>query len=141
MRIVCGAGSIKRSGVRPSVCPSVSLSHQSNAVAACGGFAVERRTRKRYRSTAPVARQQQRRSTALSSKCGDQCHVDSRVDETKHRRVSFYFRPIKMLAVFTACVSGWQHAWNYISTRWVDWTWMDRRTKISRISSWKIWQP
>ena len=38
-------------------------------------------------------------------------------------------------------VSGWQHARNYISTHWADWTWMDRRTKISRISSWKIWQP
>jgi len=43
-RIVCEA----RSGVRPSVCPSVSLSHQSNAAAACGGFAAERRTRNRY---------------------------------------------------------------------------------------------
>jgi len=38
-------------------------------------------------------------------------------------------------------VSGWQHARNYISTHWADWTWMDRRTKISRISSWEIWQP
>ena len=50
---------------------------------------------------------------------------------------------IKILAVFTACVefvSGWQHARNYITTHWADWTWMDRRTKISRISSWKIWQ-
>ena len=56
------AGSIKRSSVRPSVCPSVSLSHQSNAAAACGGFAAEHRTCKRYRSTAPGARQQQRRS-------------------------------------------------------------------------------
>ena len=61
VRIVWGAGSIKRSGVRPSV----SLSHQSNAAAACGGFAAERRTRKRYRSTAPGARQQQRRSPGL----------------------------------------------------------------------------
>jgi len=43
--------------VRPSVCPTVSLSHQSKAAAACGGFAAERRTRKRYRSTAPGARQ------------------------------------------------------------------------------------
>jgi len=45
-----------------SVCLSVSLSHQSNAAAACVGFAAERRTRKRYRSTAPGARQQQHRS-------------------------------------------------------------------------------
>ena len=42
-----------------SVRPSVSLSHQSNATAACVGFAAERRTRKIYRSTAPGARQQQ----------------------------------------------------------------------------------
>ena len=88
MRIVCGEGSIKRSGVRPSVCPSVSLSHQLNAAAACGGFAAERRTRQRYRSIAPGARQQHAaargRSTALSSKCG-QCHVDSRINEPEHR--------------------------------------------------------
>jgi len=64
--------------------PSVSLSHQSNAAAACGGFAAERHTRKRYRSTAPGARQQQRRSPALSSKCG-QCHVDSQINEAEHR--------------------------------------------------------
>jgi len=50
VRIVCGAGSIKRSGVRPSV----SLSHHSNAAATCGGFAAELHTRKRYRSTAPL---------------------------------------------------------------------------------------
>ena len=54
--------------------------------------------------------------------------------------------PIKILAAFTACVefvSGWQHARNYVSTHWADadWTWMDRRTKISRILSLKIWQP
>jgi len=48
--IVCGAGSMKRSGVRLSVCLSV----------------------------CPVIRpqQQRRHSTALSSKC-EQCHVDS----------------------------------------------------------------
>ena len=64
-----------------------------------------------------------------------------RINEAEHRLfwVTFYFRPIKILAVFT--VSGWQHAQNYISTHWADWIWMDRRTKISRISSWKIWQP
>jgi len=38
------------------------------------------------------------------------------VNEAEHRWVSFYFRPIKILPVFTAYVefvSGWQHAWNY----------------------------
>jgi len=83
------------------------------------------------------------RSTALSSKCG-QCHVDSQVDEAEHRWVSLYFMRVKILAVFTACVefvSGWQHARNYISTHWADWTWMYRWTKISRVSSWKMWQP
>ena len=64
------------------------------------------------------------RSTALSSKCG-QCHVDSRINQAEQTWVTLYFRPIKILAVFTACVefvSGWQHAWNYISTHWADWT-------------------
>ena len=61
--IVCGAGSIKRSDVRPYVHLSVSLSYQSNAAAGCGGFAAECRTRKRYRTTAPGARQQQHRSS------------------------------------------------------------------------------
>jgi len=46
------------------------------AAVACGGFATERHAGRRYRSTA-VAQQQRRRSTAISSKCG-QCHVDSR---------------------------------------------------------------
>jgi len=107
-----------------SVCPSVSLSHQSNAAAVCGGFAAERHTRKRYRSTAPGSRSAAARvrSTALSSKCG-QCRVDSRVDEAEQTWVTFYFRPIKILSVFTACVEfvcGWQHARNYISTHWAD---------------------
>ena len=34
--------------------------------------------------------------------------------------------------MFTASVdfvSEWQHARNYISTHWADWTWMDRGTK------------
>jgi len=107
-----------------SVCPSVSLSHQSNAAAACGGFAAERRTRQRYRSTAPGSSSAAARvrSTALSSKCG-QCHVDSRIIDAEQTWVTFYFRPIKILSVFTACVefvSGWQHARNYISTHWAD---------------------
>ena len=44
-----------------------------------GGFAAERRANRRYRSTAAGAgaQEQRRRSTALSSECG-QCHVDSR---------------------------------------------------------------
>jgi len=71
----------KTAGVRPSIRQSV---HQSNAVVACGGFAAERRMCKRYRSTAPGAQQQQRRSPVLSSKCG-RCHVDSRINEAEYR--------------------------------------------------------
>jgi len=82
---------MKRSDVRPSVC----LSHHSTTTAACGGFAVERRAGRRYRSTAaglghPAATGNsdtaRGRSTALSSKCG-QCHVDSHVEEAEHRLV------------------------------------------------------
>ena len=49
---VCGAGSMKRSCVRPSVRLSVCLPHYATAAAACGGFAAERRAGGRYRSTA-----------------------------------------------------------------------------------------
>ena len=43
-RIVCGAGSMKLPGVRPSVCLSVRPSHHSAAAARrCGGFVAERR--------------------------------------------------------------------------------------------------
>ena len=77
VHIVCAAGSIKRSGVRTSICPSVSLSHQSNAAAACGEFAAERSTRKRYRSTAQGARQQQRRSPGLQHGAQQQMRATS----------------------------------------------------------------
>jgi len=52
---------------------SVRLSHHSP-----GGFAAERRARKRYRSPAAGAEQQHgtQQQIALSSKC-EQCHVDS----------------------------------------------------------------
>jgi len=56
------------------------------AAAVCGGFAAEHRVGTRYRSTAAGARQQRRRSTALSSKCG-QSHVDSRVGEAERKLV------------------------------------------------------
>ena len=83
------AGSIKRSSARPSVCPSVSLSHQSNAAAACGaGLLLSNvrakdidRQRRAPGSSSAAARGH---STALSSKCG-QRHVDSRINEAKHR--------------------------------------------------------
>jgi len=42
-----------------------------------GGFAAERPVSRKYRSAATGVQQQRRRSTALSSKCG-QCHDDSR---------------------------------------------------------------
>ena len=69
-RIVCGAGSLKRSRVRPSVC----LSRRSIAAAEWGGFAAESPEGRRFRSiTGAGAQQQRRRSTALSSKCGQCC--------------------------------------------------------------------
>ena len=46
-RIVCGAGSMKRSSVHPS--PSVCLSHLSPAAALCNGFPTEHLAGKRYR--------------------------------------------------------------------------------------------
>jgi len=62
---------------RYSVRLSVRLSHRSTDAAVAGGFAAERPAGMRYRSIAGAgAQQQRRRSTALSSKCG-QCHVDS----------------------------------------------------------------
>ena len=67
---------------------SVALSQRANDTLACGGFVAERRTRKRYRSTAPGAGSSSAaargRSTALSSKCR-QCHVDSRINDAEHR--------------------------------------------------------
>jgi len=52
------------------------------AAAACGEFAADRSAGRRYRSTAAGTQHQRRRSTALSSKCG-QCRVVSRVDEAE----------------------------------------------------------
>ena len=51
----------------------------ANKLSLSGEFATERPAGKRYRSTAAGtgAQQQRRRSTALSSRCG-QCRVDSR---------------------------------------------------------------
>jgi len=51
---------------------SVRLSHHSP-----GGFAAERRARKRYRSTAAGAEQQQRHSTARSSKLRSAANASS----------------------------------------------------------------
>jgi len=47
---------------RPSVRPSVCLSRQLTAAAACGGFAAERPAGRRYRSTAGVSAAATRRS-------------------------------------------------------------------------------
>ena len=49
-------------------CPSVSLSHQSNAAAVCSGFAAERRTCKRYRQRrAPGSSSAAARSSAANA--------------------------------------------------------------------------
>jgi len=68
--LVCGARYMQRSGVRPSVCPSVRLSvclsHRSTAAVACCGFAAGLPAGRRYRSTAAARRRS----------C--KCHVYSR---------------------------------------------------------------
>ena len=144
VRIVCGAGSIKRSGVRPSVSQSVPSVERSSGVRRVCCWAPYAQKISIDSAGRPAAAAPQPGAAALSSKCG-QCHVDSRINEDEHRLVLLSILGLlKFLAVFTArvnFVSGWQHAWSYISTHRVDWTWMDRRTKISRISSWKIWRP
>ena len=80
-----------------SVRSSVSLSYRSTAAAALGGFAAERRAGRRYRGTryrrrvaGAGAQQQRRRSTALSSKCG-QRHADSRRRGLKRLRFAGFF--------------------------------------------------
>ena len=103
VHIVCGAGSIKRSGVRTSICPSVSLSHQSNAVAAGLLLSAVRakdidRQRRAPGSSSAAARVC---STALSSKCG-QRHVDSRINEAEHRQ----FHYLQSRRSPFACTSG-----------------------------------
>ena len=72
----------------PSVCPSVSLSHQSNVQRRAAGLLLSAvrakdidRQRRAPGSSSAGARG---RSTVLSSKCG-QCHVDSRINEAEHR--------------------------------------------------------
>ena len=78
------ARSMKLSGVCPSVRRSSVTVPQSTAAAVAGGFAVQRHAGRIYQWRAPAprsnwrhAQQQQGRSKAQSSKCG-QCHVDSR---------------------------------------------------------------
>jgi len=79
-RIVRRAGSVRRWSVRQSVC----LSYQSTAAGAYGGLLLSAVLAGNiYRQwLAPGAQRQQRRSTALSSKCG-QWYVRIRVDEAE----------------------------------------------------------
>ena len=87
VRIVCGTGSIKRSGVRlsvrQSVCP-ISRTQQRRAagllLSAVRAKDIDRQRRAPGSSSAAA----RGRSTALSSKCG-QCHVDTRINEAGHR--------------------------------------------------------
>ena len=89
--IVCGAGSIKRSGVRPSVRPSVCPISQTQQRRAAGLLlsAVRAKEIDRQRrapgSSSAAARV---RSTVLSSKCG-QRHVDCRINEAEHRQFHY----------------------------------------------------
>ena len=98
-RIVCGTGSVERSSIRLSACPSA---HRSTTGAACGGFAADRPAGRRHRSIAGAGAQQQRRhSTAFGSKCG-QCHVDSRVGEAEDRLVIME----TLFMLVTQCLCG-----------------------------------
>ena len=65
-------GSVYRSSICQSVRQSARLSHRSIAVAACGGFVAERPV-----DSGRAAGAVQQAST-LSSKCGQQRHVDSK---------------------------------------------------------------
>ena len=81
--IVCGAGSMKLSGVRPSVCLSVCPTTSVPSLAAarrCGGFAAVGPAGRRYRSIAA--------RPALSSNC-EQCHVVSGRRKLNRRVYSF----------------------------------------------------
>ena len=87
MRIVCGAESIKRSGVRPSVHLSVSPISRTQQQRAAGLLlsTVYAKDIDRQRQ-APGSSSAATRgcSTALSSTCG-QCYVDSQINEAGHR--------------------------------------------------------
>ena len=124
VRIVCGAGSIKRSGVTPSVCqsvPSVECSSDVWRVCCWAPYA------QKISIDSAGRRQQQRRSPGPQHGAQQQMRAIScwqpNYQGWTQTWVTFYFRPIKILAVFTAClefVSGWQHAQNYISTHWTE---------------------
>ena len=87
----------------PSVGPSVFLSHRSTAAPACGGFATERRTGMRYRSTvAGAGAQQQRRSAANADSGGVEAghtlvFISSLCKRTKKRHHEVILSPIRSL--------------------------------------------
>ena len=75
VRIVCGAGCMKRSSVRASVSPS-DLSYRLTAAAACDGFAAARSAGRRYRSIAARrACSRHRRSAAAAPQHGAQQQI------------------------------------------------------------------
>ena len=75
VRVVCGAGCMKRSSVRASVSPSY-LSYRLTAAAACDGFAAARSAGRRYRSIAARrACSRHRRSAAGAPQHGAQQQI------------------------------------------------------------------
>ena len=130
VRIVCGARSIKRSGVRLSVSQSVPSVKRSSGVRRVCCWTPYAQTISIDSARQPQPGAAARRSTANAGNVMLTAELTRLNTQTW---VTLYFRPIKILAVFTACVefvSGWEHARNYISTHWADWTWMDGRTKF-----------
>ena len=79
------------------------------------------------------------RSTALSSKCGQYQLTRLNTDGLVSILGLLKFYQCSLL-MWSLCPDGNMHG-IIISTHWADWTWMDRRTKISSISSWKSGNP
>ena len=132
-----------RSGVRPSVCPSVTLSHQSNAAAASGWFAAERRTRNRYRSTAPAAAAPQPGSAARRS-AANEGNVMLTAELTRLNPELVLLSTLGLLQfqecsllVWNLCPDSNMHGIIYRHIGRTGLGWIDGQ-KISRISSWKI---
>jgi len=70
--------------VRQSVCP-ISQTQQRRAAGLLLSAVRAKDIDRQRRALGSISAAARGRSTALSSKCGDQCHADSRINEAEHR--------------------------------------------------------